>query len=44
MVYYIRVDNEIVAVATDESDATAIVESMAIDPETKDKKVTVTEE
>jgi hypothetical protein len=44
MAYYIRVDNEVVVVATDKNDVKAIVQSMTFDPETKDKKVTVTEE
>jgi len=44
MAYYIRVDDEIVAIATDKNDAKAILDGMSYDPETKDKKVTVTEE
>lgn len=44
MAHYIRVDGEIIAVATDERDATAMVTGMTIDRDKKDKKVTVTKE
>jgi hypothetical protein len=44
MAHYVRVDGEIVAVATDEQDATAIATGMTIDRDKKDKKVTVTKE
>jgi len=44
MAYYIRIEGEIIAVATDEKDAVAIATGMAIDPDKKDKKVTVTKE
>ena len=44
MAHYVRVDGEIIAVATDERDATAIATGMTIKKKKKDKKVTVTKE
>ena len=44
MAYYVRVDGEIVLIATRKSDVDGVVRSMKLDPATKSKKVTVSEE
>ena len=43
MAYYVRVDGEIVLIATRKSDVDDWVKSVNSDPRTKDKKVTVEE-
>jgi|TARA_B110000503_G_C7144972_1_gene412514 hypothetical protein len=39
MAYCIKVDGEIVLIATDEKDALAVMNSSKLDPKTKDKTI-----
>jgi hypothetical protein len=43
MLYYVRVDNEVVMVATDAKDVAAFLAASEVDPDLKDKKVEVEE-